>query len=246
MVIAKELSENKILAGLPLQERDLILPSCELVRLNLGDHIDEAGQPIQFLHFPLISAISITSIQDFTHMVEVTITGKEGCSGSSVVLGDDRSLCTAIVQIPGTAIRLQTSALLKQLPRLRYLRSALSRHTFLLMRNAVISVGCSTYHAVPQRLARWLKAHWHRTGIESFPFSVQFLSAQVGAERHVVGEVLEEFQNLGIVKNGHNKVMITDQDALAKQACECYELAKKATEEYTVALTDIVRTHERS
>jgi Crp-like helix-turn-helix domain len=243
-MVTEEMPKNKILAGLPIQERNLILPSCELVRLNLGDHIDEAGKPINFLHFPLISAISITSIRDLTHMVEVTITGKEGCSGSSVVLGDDRSLCTAMVQIPGTAIRVQTSTLLEHLPRLRYLRSALSRHTFLLMRNAIISVGCSTYHTVPQRLARWLKAHWHRTGIESFPFSVQFLSAQVGAEPHIVNEVLEQFQRLGIVKNGHNSVTISDQDALAKQACECYELAKKATEEYMVALTEIVRTHE--
>jgi hypothetical protein len=175
-------------------------------------------------------------------MVEVTLIGKEGCSGSSVVLGDDRSICTAIVQIPGTTVRLPTSALQKQLPHLGSLRAALSRHTSLIMRHAVISVGCSTYHTVPQRLARWLKAHWHRTGIESFPFSVQFLAAQVGAEHNIIAEVLEQFQSLGMVKNGHNKVTITNQDALGQQACECYELAKTATQEYLVALTEMAHT----
>ena len=185
----------------------------------------------------------MTSIRDLTHMVEVTITGHEGCSGSSVVLGDDRSLCTAMVQIPGTAIRISTSTLLEHLPRLRYLRAALSRHTSLLMRNAVISVGCSTYHTVPQRLARWLKAHGHRSGTESFPFSVKFLAAQVGADWKLLADLVDGFQRLGIVKYTHNNVTITDQDALGKQVCECYELAKKATDEYLFALTNLTRTY---
>jgi CRP-like cAMP-binding protein len=243
-MITTEIVKNTILAGLPQEERDLILPACQAVDLHLGDSIDEAGKPIQFLYFPLNSAISVTSFQDLTHMVEVTITGKEGCSGSSVVQGDDRSMCSAMVQIPGTAVRIPPSTVVDQLPHLRYLGAALSRHTLLLMRNAVISVGCSAYHTVPQRLARWLKAHWHRTGIESFPFSVQFLSAQVGAEPHIVAKALDNFQSHGIVKSTHNTVTITDQDALGKQACACYELAKKSTDEYMAALTKIVRTHE--
>jgi hypothetical protein len=243
-MITEDMAVNTILAGLPPQEQGLILPLCEEVQINLGDRLEESGQRIAFLHFPLNSAISMTSIRDLTHMVEVTITGQEGCSGSSVVLGDDRSMCTAMVQIPGTAIRIGTSTVLEQLPRLRYLRSALSRHTSLLMRHAVVSVGCSTYHTVPQRLARWLKAHRHRSGIASFPFSIKFLAAQVGADWKLLADVVDQFQRLGIVKYTHNNVTITDQDALGKQACECYELAKNATDEYLVALTEIARTHQ--
>jgi hypothetical protein len=242
-MITENMATNNILVGLPHQERDLILPSLEEVQINLGNRLEEAGQRITFLHFPLNSAVSMTSIRDPAHMVEVTITGHEGCSGSSVVLGDDRSLCTAMVQIPGTAIRISTSTMLKHLPRLRYLRAALSRHTSLLMRNAVISVGCSTYHTVPQRLARWLKTHAHRSGIESFPFSVKFLATQVGADWNLLADVVHEFQRLGIVTYTHNNVTITDHHALAKQACECYELAQKAMDEYLVALTNIARTH---
>ena len=152
-----ELFKNRVLAGLPRQERALLLPACEQVEVHLGDTISQAGKPLQFVHFPLDSAMSMTAWPDHEHMVEVTLTGKEGSSGSSVVLGDDRSMCTALVQIPGTAIRIPTSTVMGQLSRLPYLQAALSRHNLSLMRTAVISVGCSRFHTVSQRMARWLQ-----------------------------------------------------------------------------------------
>lgn len=242
-MLADELSKNRVLGGLPSQERDLLLPASEITQIHLGETLAEAGNPLEFVHFPLNSAISMTAMQDGEHMVEVTLTGKEGCSGSSVVLGDNRSQCTAMVQIPGDAICIRTSTLTEEEPRLPYLRSALSRHNLLLMRTAVLSVGCSRFHSVPQRIARWLKAHWHRTGIESFPFSAQFLAAQVGADHKTVAEALKAFHDNNVVKTGHNKVTILNHDALGKQACECYELARQAADDYMFALAEIARTH---
>ena len=78
----------------------------------MGDIVDTAGLRVEFLHFPISSAISVTAMEDQEHMIEVTITGKEGSSGSSVVQGDDRSMCTAMVQIPGTAIRVPTATVM--------------------------------------------------------------------------------------------------------------------------------------
>ncbi len=246
MILADALSKNSVLAGLPRQEGDLLIPACEIVEIHLGETLAEAGTPLQFVHFPVSSAISMTAMQDREHMVEVTLTGKEGSSGSSVVLGDERSTSTAMVQIPGSAIRIQTSAITGQASRLPYLQAALSRHNLLLMRTAVISVGCSRFHAVPHRMARWLKAHWYRTGIESFPFSAQFLAAQVGADHKIVAEALKTFHDNNIVKLGRNPVTIVDQEALGKEPCECYGLAKQAAVDYMAALAEIARTHADS
>jgi hypothetical protein len=246
-MLTQLMQDNRILAGLPRVERDIVLPSCEVVRVNLGDIIDEVGEPIRFLHFPLDAAISVTALEAHRHMVEVALTGKEGASGSSAVQGGDRSMCTAMVQIPGTAVRMRSAAVIGEMPRLAYFGAALARHNLLLLRQAVISVGCSSYHTLPQRLSRWLKAHWYRTGIESFPFSEQFLSAQVGVEDPaLVGEVLQEFQSRGILKTGRNNVTITDHDALTRQACECFDLARQATDEYLNDLAHIAKAHGHS
>ena len=230
--------KNNILRGLPPSERELIVPFCEIIYLNLGDNIEEAGRPIQFLHFPIDSAISLTNFQDQAHLVEVTVTGKEGSSGASIVLGDNRSPCMAMVQIHGTAVRLAASKVMDSLSSLPYLHDALNRYNLMLMKHAVISVGCSQFHSPAQRLARWLKAHWQRTGIVTFPFSDEFLALQVGIDAATVKERLIEL--------GHNRVVISDQEGLERQTCPCYFLAKQSVDEYTDALKGLSRSHSHS
>ena len=111
------------------------------------------------------------------------------------------------------------------------------------MNLALISVRCSQFHSPAQRLARWLKTHWQRTGIESFPFSSDFLALQVGVDPKIVKEWLINFKKQGIVEHGHNTVLITDQDGLEREACRCYTLARKSTEEYVQSLVDLAKTH---
>ena len=125
--------------------------------------------------------------------------------------------------------------------RLPYLRAALARYTLLLLRHSIISVGCSQFHTPAQRLARWLKAHWHRTGLEVFPFTSDFLAAQAGIDSKTAAEVLDDFQREGIIKRTLRNVKITNQEALTKRACYCFELAKEATDEYVLSLPDIAR-----
>lgn len=237
------LQKNRILEGLPLSEREVIDSSWELQEMHLGDVIEEAGRPIRFLRFPIDCAISVTNVQDQEHTVEVTVTGKEGATGSSIVLGSDRSPSMALVQIGGTAIRVPASEVLNRLPRLPYLNAALARHNLLLLNLAVISVGCSQFHSPPERVARWLKAHWHRTGIESFPFSNEFLAVQVGVDRKIVAEALEDFQQQGIVQQKRNNVTITDQEALGRQACQCFALSKESTEDYLRSLGELAQIY---
>jgi hypothetical protein len=242
-MLLEEIKQNRIFAGLPSTELDLVLPLCELVDLQLGDILNEANEPVRFLHFPIDTALSMTAMEDPEHMVEATLTGREGSSGSSVIQGGNRSTCVVMVQIPGTAVRVATPALIAYIPRLPYLTAALSRHNLLLMRHAVISVGCCGFHHAPQRVARWLKAHWHRTGIDSFPFSDQFLAAQAGVAPEVVAEVLKDLERNNIIRTAHNKVMIVDNDALTQRACKCFTLDKEATEEYLEALTELARIY---
>ncbi|MCC2643450.1 MAG: hypothetical protein K0S45_3863 [Nitrospira sp.] len=235
----KKFDANRILALLPPQEAEVILPHMEPTEVLLGDIIDQPGKPIHNLYFPLRAAISITDILDEHHTVEVTITGAEGCSGASIVQGNDQSVCMALVQIGGPAVRLAASALMSELSRLPYLQGALQRYNALLLRHAVVSVGCNRFHSHRQRLARWIKAHWDRTGLETFPFTMEFLGAQVGLDRNTITELVEDFKRQGIVTKGHHTITITDHQGLTTASCECFALCKEATGQYVGALKDL-------
>ena len=238
-----QIRSNRILDGLPVGEYELIAQSLEAKDLYLGDAIAQAGEAITHLHFPVTGAISIVNQQDNGRIVEVTVIGREGCSGATVVQGSETSPSVALVQVGGTAIDLPVSAVSQHPDQLPYLTKALTRYSLLLYRHSVISVGCSQFHSSSQRVARWLKAHWHRTGLESFPFTTAFFAAQVGINEKTVSEVLDAFERENIVRLARQNITITDQDKLAARSCPCFDQVRAATDDYLLALADIARTY---
>ena len=50
----------------------------------------------------------------------------------------------------------------------------------------------------------------------------------------------------GLLELGHNRVVITDQDGLEREACPCYPLAKQSVEEYISALLELSKSHSHS
>lgn len=240
-ITVEHMGANRILAGLPAEECELIRQTLDEEELHLGDVIAQSGTAIKRLYFPVSSAISIVNDQDNGRIVEVTVIGNEGCSGATVVQGSEQSPSVALVQVGGRTMSLPTTSLMNQSHRLPYLSKALARYSLLLYRHSVISVGCSQFHAPSQRVARWLKAHWHRTGREAFPFTTTFFAAQVGLKEQIVSEVLAEFERKSIVRLARNEIVISNQELLAQRSCRCFELAKEATDDYVAALKDIKR-----
>jgi hypothetical protein len=241
--LSDALGTNRILAGLPTRERQYVEPHVEVTQVHLGDVIDRAGEAVRYLHFPVDAALSMMDLKDRTHTLDVALIGPEGCSGASIAQGSDVSPSLNIVEIGGWTVRLPAQALSEQLGALPYLSSVLSRYNLLLMRHVVISVGCSQFHPAGQRVARWLLAHSHRTGLTVFPFTTEFLAAQVGVDRETIRSVLEEMQQRGIVAKTATSVSISDRQALARQSCGCFDLTTEATDGYLNAVGRLSRAY---
>jgi CRP-like cAMP-binding protein len=232
----EEIRNNYILSLLPERELQLLRPHCEIVSLQMGDIVEEARQKVRFMYFPIDAAISFTGREESGRTVDVTVTGKDGCSGACVAQGSDSSASTGMIQVSGSAVRLPASVFKQNMDGLHFLREALIRYSLLLLRHAVISTSCSQFHTGEQRLARWLVSHAHRTGLDAFPFSVRFLAGQVGQDAREVEDLLKRFQEQGLVKLQHNKVLLTDMEGLRKRCCQCVALTDEATEDFKDAL----------
>jgi hypothetical protein len=50
---------NRRLAALPRNERDAMLERCETVELAVGDVLSEAGQPVEYVYFPVGAIVSL-------------------------------------------------------------------------------------------------------------------------------------------------------------------------------------------
>jgi hypothetical protein len=229
--------ENVILAHLPASERERVQSLIEEVDLTTRQDITEADQPIHYLHFPIGSAISLLDTRPSGRMIEVAVIGKEGASGCSVALGMSAAPAREMVQIGGRALRASAAAIVALQADLPFLLTMLRRFSGVLFRHAVISVGCSRFHSVEQRLARWLLAHRHRTGLEAFPFTHDFLADQLGVQRNTVTEAMAALQKDGLVRSLYGRVELRNVPELHQRSCECYAEAKAAIDRYVGALS---------
>src|SRR6202035_1849935 len=100
--------------------------------------------------------------------------------GINIFLGCLVTPDKAVVQISGSAMRMKTSDLRKELRFGSPLQRLLLRYTQALLAVISQSVACSQHHAVPQRLARLLLTVHHYAETGEFGMSQQFMADMLG------------------------------------------------------------------
>ena len=231
-----EFDHNQLLAHLPLDEKRVLCTQLQLVSLRTKEEIIGVGNPLRHVHFPLTAAISLMSMQEGGQTVEVAVIGNEGCTYFHVLDGLKTSPSRIVVQIGGSAFRMLSAALDDIITGLPVFSQIVRRYSAMMFRLAVISVGCSQFHSVEQRLARWLLAHNNRTGATAFPFTHEFLADQLGSQRATVTQGLADLQSKGLLTSGYGTVELLNIPKLQRVACECFGLSTLAIDDY---LTDI-------
>ena len=88
-----------------------------------------------------------------------------------------------MVQIPGSALRMQASTFRDEVSRRSTFLGLLLRYTQALHVQVSISAGCNGRHTLPERLARWLLMAHDRTTSDELPLSHEFLSMMLGVRR---------------------------------------------------------------
>lgn len=226
------IEQNRILACLPAKEHKILKEHLDLVSLRSREELNEVDSPVRYLHFPVDSAISLQDFKSAGSVVEVAVVGKEGCTGFTVVQGYRNALCRVLVQVGGSAFRLSATSAIRTLPQLPFLRYALYRFSTTILRETIVSVGCSQFHSVEQRLGRWFLAHQYRTGVSVFPFTHDFLAEQLGVQRATISEALASLQDQKIIRYGYRQVELSNERGLEKLSCECFPTVKEAIDDF--------------
>ena len=90
---------NRLLAALTPDDLDLLRPHLELVSLGLRKDLEKPNRPIDAVYFPDMGIASVVAVQSGDTRVEVGLIGCEGMTGTSVVLGNDRSPHETYIQV---------------------------------------------------------------------------------------------------------------------------------------------------
>jgi CRP-like cAMP-binding protein len=100
---------NRLLAALAPEDLDPLRPHLEPVQLPHKRILSNPNTPIDHVYFPQEGMVSLVQPLENGAVIEVGMIGNEGLVGVPVLLGADTSPLEAMVQIPGSALRLQAS-----------------------------------------------------------------------------------------------------------------------------------------
>jgi len=162
---------------------------------------------------------------------EVGLVGYEGMVGLPVLLGADHAEIEAIVQGPGTALRIDAKAFREALERIPALRTLLLRYALVQHEQVARTAACNGRHHIDQRLARWLLMAHDRAEGDDFPMTHEFLSMMLGVRRAGISTTASTLQKAGFIRYERGRMAVTDRPGLESVACECYGIVRRAQDQ---------------
>src|SRR6185295_10146963 len=99
-------SENRLLAALPRDEYERLVPRLQKVSFDLGEVVYEFGGQLDYVYFPTTSIVSLLYTMENGSSAEMGLTGNDGVVGIALFMGGGTMPNRAVVQSAGSALRM--------------------------------------------------------------------------------------------------------------------------------------------
>jgi CRP-like cAMP-binding protein len=221
-------NENRLLASLEREDYDALMLQAKVVKLKFRMRLFRQDEIIDAVYFPLTCMVSLLVTTDGRPQVEVATVGKEGVVGASELIQAQGAMGLSLVQLPGLALRIESSACLKLLDTRPPIRKLAHQHFYALTRQIPYGAACNRIHSMEERCARWLLMTHDRAGQDTFPLTQDFLSHMLGVRRATVNVATGMLKKAGFIQYVRGKVTVVDRPGLESSACGCYRAICRA------------------
>jgi len=219
---------NRLLDGLPSGDLRRMLAGCEPVELRFGDVLYTPGERLSHVYFPTRSFISLIMPVDALTSLEVGLIGNEGMFGISLALGVDVSPVRAVVQGAGPALRMDGPLFCRELGRSPALQREIDRYIFVRMSQFAQTAGCTRFHVVESRLARWLLMTQDRAHSDRFQITHEYLAFMLGVRRVGITKAASSLQKRKLIHYTRGNITVLDRRGLKAASCGCYKADRDA------------------
>jgi CRP-like cAMP-binding protein len=217
---------NRFLAKLSEEDLAAFMREAKIVPLKLQKQILLQDGRVDAIYFPLTCMFSLLVTNDGQPKMEMATIGKEGVIGASEVLQSLGSIALSIIQIPGTAVRIDADAFRKLVATRIPVQKLIHQHMYALLRQILFGAACNRIHSMEERCARWLLMTHDRAGQDSFPLTQQFLSHMLGVRRATVNVATGMLKKAGFIGYARGKITVIDRPGLESASCACYQLIR--------------------
>lgn len=226
MSSANPRDRNRLLARLSPGDFARLEPHLVPVELKVRDPLEAAGRTIKDAYFILDGIVSLVAGGGL-RAIEIGIIGREGMTGTSLVLGSTRAAHRAFVQVAGEAVRIKAGELVAAMTETPWLRASLLHHVQELLLQTGQTAFANGLASTEQRLARWLLMCQDRLDRPGIPLTHEFLSVMLGVWRPKVTVALQGLSEKNLITNGRSLVTIVDRKGLEALAGDAYRQQSK-------------------
>jgi CRP-like cAMP-binding protein len=219
--------QNLILAALPAQDYERILPDLKLVPMPLGWTMSESGDHVNFLHFPTTGIVSLIYDLENGSKSEVALVGNEGMVGISIFMGGDSMPSSTEVQSAGSAYRLSRKIMKREFALGGQLQHLALLYTQALISQTAQTAVCNQHHSLDQQLCRWLLMSLDRLHANKLVITQEMIASLLGVRRESITEAAGKLQKEGLITYSRGLITVLDRQKLEMKVCECYEVVKK-------------------
>jgi CRP-like cAMP-binding protein len=219
-------SQNRLLAALPDDEYERLLPSLQEVSFSLGEVVYEFGGHLDYVYFPTTSIVSLLYTMENGASAEMGLTGNDGVVGIALFMGGGTMPNRAVVQSAGGALRMKAKVLQDEFALGGKFQHVLLRYTQALITQISQTAVCNRLHSVEQQLCRWLLLSHDRVKADELIMTQELIADMLGVRREGVTVAAGRLQDEGAISYVRGHIKILDRQKLEDTVCECYRVVK--------------------
>lgn len=217
-------SRNKVFSVLPENILARLTPHIRRVLIHQDEMLHQKGQEIKYVYFIENGMVSLVVGDGHGAKIEAAVIGSEGMVGVLSAWENCPSFHSAIVQIPGKALRLPLAVFQEEWKRNPYLQEWGFNYANLLMAQVSQTALCGRLHTVEERLNRWLLTSRDRVESDTLELTHEHIAQMLGTRRPSITIALGALQQAGMIECKRGQILIKDGQQLEKGACECYRI----------------------
>jgi CRP-like cAMP-binding protein len=218
---------NRLLGALETASRKRIDPYLEPANLKLGVIVCEAGGLLKHAYFPQGAVLSLLTVLENGSAIETANIGREGAFGLFAALYSRVSFNRCLVQLEGSIVRCPIELLRSEFKRSEHVRDLFVSYSETLLSQVQQTVACNAMHTTEQRICRWLLMMHDRAEGEALPYTHEFLSHMLGANRKSVTLAAQSLQTAGLISYSRGTIKVLNRPGLEKASCECYAIVRE-------------------